>query len=193
MPFFRKSYASHSDPALLVLIAEGKEKAFDELYHRYSKRLLYYFYKMLGRDEAKAQDFVQDLFVKLLEKAHLYNPAYSFERWVFSLAHNMCKNEYRRTDVQNSIFSTEQTSHIPAEEGIVVENYDSALFEQYLQQALDGMDVDLRTTFVLRYQENMSLEEISQILDCPIGTVKSRLFTAKKRLAMQLKIFDRCS
>lgn len=196
MPFFRKSVQSHTDQALLALIKEGSEKAFDELYGRYGKRLLHYFYKMLGRDEAKAQDFLQDLFLKIIEKPHLYNPARSFETWVFSVAHNMCKNEYRRTGVQNSIFSNAETRHVPDDSvdlaGDFTGFHDAALFKKLLQQELDAMDTDQRTTFVLRHQENLSIEQISQVLDCPPGTVKSRLFYAKKRLAARLKIFDRC-
>ena len=192
MSFFRKSYQSHTDQALLVLIREGKERAFDELYGRYSKRLLYYFYKMLGRDEAKAQDFLQDVFLKIIEKQHLYNPGYSFETWIFSMAHNLCKNEYRRAEAQNSIFSKAETCHIADESVAFTELYDTVLFEKLLQEELDEMDTGQRTAFVLRYRENLSIEQISQILDCPAGTIKSRLFYAKKRLAGKLKVFGQC-
>jgi RNA polymerase sigma-70 factor (ECF subfamily) len=192
MSFFRKSYQTHTDQALLMLLKEGNERAFDALYDRYSKRLLYYFYKMLGRDEAKAQDFLQDLFLKIIEKNHLYNPDHSFETWIFSVAHNQCKNEYRRNTLQNSLFSIAETDPVPDESVEFTEWYDNELFEKLLQEELDAMDADQRTTFILRYQENLSLEQISQVLDCPVGTIKSRLFYAKKRLAARLKIFDRC-
>lgn len=192
MSFFRKSYQSHTDQALLALIREGRERAFDELYGRYSKRLLYYFHKMLGRNEAKAQDFLQDLFLKIIEKPHLYNPEYLFETWIFSMAHNMCKNEYRRNEVRNSIFSKAETSQVPDESVAFTELYDTVLFEKLLQEELDEMDTGQRTAFVLRYQENLSIGQISQILGCPAGTIKSRLFYAKKRLADKLKVFDQC-
>jgi len=81
----------------------GEEAAFDELYNRYSKRLLVYFYRMLGRNEEKAQDFLQDFFLKLIEKPHLFSSKNRFSSWVFTVASNMCKNEYRRLKVRNQV------------------------------------------------------------------------------------------
>ncbi|MCU0352679.1 MAG: RNA polymerase sigma factor [Cytophagales bacterium] len=187
--FFRKSYQSHADEALMALIQAGNERAFEELYRRYSKRLLYYFYKMLGRDEAKAQDFLQDLCVRIVEKAHLYKPEHRFETWLFSVAHNQCKNEYRRTALHNNLFEETETSQIPDFSADFTENHDTTVFRQLLDEELDNMDAEQRTAFVLRYQENLSIEQIAQVLNCPEGTVKSRLFYVKKRLAVKLRVF----
>ena len=69
--------------------------ALEELHRRYSKKLLGYFIKMLNKDVDLAQDFVQELFLKLLEKKHLFNPEKKFYSWVFTIASNMCKTAYR--------------------------------------------------------------------------------------------------
>ena len=65
-------------------------------------------------------------------------------------------------------------------------------FEKLLQEELDEMDTGQRTAFVLRYRENLSIEQISQVLGGPAGTIKSRLFYAKKRLAGKLEVFGQC-
>jgi RNA polymerase sigma-70 factor (ECF subfamily) len=77
-----------------------------------------------------------------------------------------------------------------AEESIPAEMlFDQQLFQQWLQVGLDMLDDDQRTTFLLFYHEQFSIREISAVLGCSEGTVKSRLFYAKRKLANQLKVF----
>ena len=73
MRFFQPIYEQCSDEELMKLIAEHDERAFDELYRRYSDRMLRYFWRMLNQDEEKSQDFLQDLMMKVVQKAHLFN------------------------------------------------------------------------------------------------------------------------
>lgn len=84
-----------TDEQLLPAIVNGSSKAFNELYQRYHKRLLYYFFRMLGNNKDLAQDFLQEIFYKVIDKSHLIDPKRKFSTWIFSVAHNMCKNEYR--------------------------------------------------------------------------------------------------
>src|SRR6266568_4196340 len=85
-----------TDEILIVRMINGDCKAFNTLYARYKDRLLYYFYRMLGNSNEKAQDFLQDIFMKLIDKAETFDSSRKFSTWIFSIAHNMCKNEYRR-------------------------------------------------------------------------------------------------
>src|ERR1043165_1762067 len=104
MRFSRKQkYLSQSDEQLMTLVGRGEIPAFDELYDRYGKRLLYYFYKMLAQNEHQAQDFLHDLFLKIVERPELYSPERKFSTWVFSIAHNMCKNEYRKWQTRSTV------------------------------------------------------------------------------------------
>ncbi|WP_225154629.1 RNA polymerase sigma factor, partial [Bradyrhizobium sp. NBAIM08] len=75
-------------------IVLGDQAAFSELYHRFKDRMYYYFYRMLGNSADLANDFVQELFMKIVEKPKSYNPNFAFHTWFYSVAHNMCKNEY---------------------------------------------------------------------------------------------------
>jgi RNA polymerase sigma-70 factor (ECF subfamily) len=186
--FRKKNYASHSDEGLMELVGRGEIPAFDELYARYSKRLLYYFYKMLGQDQERAQDFLHDLFLKIVERPELFAVERKFSTWIFSVAHNMCKNEYRRLRSRQTV--DVEIDEMPAEAEGIIESIHNGEFARMLAMELDMLDEDQRTTFLLRYREGLSLREISEIIGCPEGTVKSRLFYTVRKLGERLQQFN---
>ena len=178
------TYVKYSDADLMRCVCNADKQAFNELYKRYSRRLLYYFYRMLGNSEEMAQDFLQDLFYKLVEKPHLYDPGQRFSTWLFSIAHNMCKNEYRRRAVRNHIFSSENlfTYHTGEEDAPDLSTMVNMIYDE-----LDNLGESHKTAFILRYREGFQVKEIGEILNLPEGTVKSRLFYARRILAGKLK------
>ncbi|MEM9822119.1 MAG: RNA polymerase sigma factor [Bacteroidota bacterium] len=195
MLFFRKNYETYSDEKLLTLVAKGQEQAFNVFYQRYAGRMHYYFLRMLHQDEERANDFTQDLFVKVIEHAAKFDPTRKCTTWLYSIASNMCKNEYRRLSRWNKhqeVFHQEvaETVEVPCgESGYLPENLDRQLFGRYLDRAISELAPAHRECFLLRYREEMSIREISQILDCPEGTIKSRLHYCLKKLSTKLKIF----
>jgi RNA polymerase sigma-70 factor (ECF subfamily) len=188
MMFFGK-IADKSDEDLMVMLAKGKKAAFDELYSRYSKRLWFFFFRMLHKDQEKAEDFTHDLFVKLIERPELYNSEKKFSTWIFSIANNMCKNEYKKLDVRSA--AAEELLHTSEHYIETVEKkLDEKSFMKALQDELIILDEKHRSVFLLRYKENFSLKEIAEMLDCSEGTVKSRLFYGLKKLSEKLKDYD---
>lgn len=176
----------------MLLIADGKQKAFEVLYNRYSKRLLCFFYQKLYQDEDIAQDFLQDLFIKIIEKPHLFDAGRSFKVWIYTMAYNMCKNEYRKNAVRgvkvdDFNFDDIHTFRTPAN---LADKFDRDLFRNKLINELSKLEEKQSTVFILRYKEHLSIKEISEILDCSEGTVKSRLFYTLRKLAKQLQLFD---
>lgn len=169
-------------------VGRGEVPAFDVLYHRYSKRLLYYFYKMLGQDEDKAQDFLHDLFLKIVERPELFSLERKFSTWVFSVANNMCKNEYRRMSVRQT--EAVELDDLPFEEDGIPEQLDKKVFSEMLAIELNDLSEEHKAVFLLRYHENFSVRDISEVMECPEGTVKSRLFYALRRLAKRLRTFN---
>lgn len=186
--FGTKKNASQSDEQLMELIRRGKTPAFDELYGRYSGRLLRYFQKMLAGDEERSQDLLHDLFLKIVERPELFTPGRVFSTWIFSAAHNMCKNEYRNRQVRRPVDI--EIDELPADAEGLLERIDRQSFRQMLGLELEALEEDHRTTFLLRYQEGFSIREISEVLGCPEGTVKSRLYYTIRRLAGKLRQFD---
>lgn len=184
---FSKSYTKQSDEELMGLLQRGEERALVQLYERYSKKLLRYFHRMLWRNEARAQDFLQDLFMKVIEQPQLFNPNRKFSTWLYSVAHNMCKNEYRKQKLRPS---AEQNNIDPSYIQLIPEAMDGVKFKVALEEALNLFEEDYKTIFVLRYEMEMSVKEISVIMDVPEGSVKSKLFYLRKNLSERLVIFN---
>ncbi len=183
-----------SDEQLMLNVAQGDVSAFDKIYRRYNQRMLNYFYRMLGGDRQKAQDFLQNLFLKIIEKPHLFNINQSFANWIFTIANNMCKNEYRRLAVKNKYepelqASTEKETY-QTHDQIIDKKIDNNYFQEALMEKLAQIDWEHRSTFLLRFQEELSIREIHEITGCSEGTVKSRLFYTTKKLAALLKAYN---
>ena len=146
------------DEELMRRMAEGCEASFGELYDRYGSRMHRYFYRMLGQNAVRADDFTQDLFLKIIEKKALYDPSRRFSTWLYTVAGNMVKNEYRRISRVPDMPEVQEDF-----EENFSESFDSQLCEQQLQLALESLDNVQQQCFVLRYQEELSLKEIAEI------------------------------
>lgn len=181
---FGKRNREATDNELMQQIVAGDQTSFGQLYHRYKDRMYYYFYRMLGNSPELANDFLQELFMKLIEKPESFNPKFSFPTWFYSVANNMCKNEYRRREIRREYRTSEAL-----ESKIDYINDSSVGQEQLIEKVfatLDQLGEEPRSAFLLRYREGFSVRDIAEILELPEGTVKSRLFYARKVLAEKL-------
>ena len=176
------------DEILIGRIAALDEAAFTEIYDRYANKMLRYFYRMLKQNPEIAQDFVQDLFLKLIEKADAFNPKLKFSTWFYTLASNMVKNEYRKWKVRD-LYDQEQSQHPASFDPDLEKQLDVKAFNEELIKALDLLSPDQKNAFILKYQEGLSLKEIGHICRCAEGTVKSRLYYGLQKLANKLAIY----
>ncbi len=167
------------------LIVQNDNKALTILYERYAHKLLGYFIKMFKGDREKAQDFLQDLFVKIMDRKHQFNTNKKFYTWVFTIASNMCKTEFRKPYLQDI---DEEKLELPSSSN---ENlWDKNNFKRLLKEKVNQLEYHHKTVFILRYNEKFSLKEIAEIMDSSVGTVKSRLYYATKKIAKELKEYD---
>jgi RNA polymerase sigma-70 factor, ECF subfamily len=180
-------YSHITDEDLMIAIHRGDSSAFDELYARYHKRLLYYFYRMLGNSNEKAGDFLQDIFMKIIERPDQFDSARRFCTWLFSVAHNMCKNEYRRLSVRKNMVWEGGLDNYTATDSQDEEN--RQLAEEIFNE-INELGETEKTAFLLYYREDFSVRDIGQVLNLPEGTVKSKLFYTRKKISerLQLKI-----
>jgi RNA polymerase sigma-70 factor, ECF subfamily len=149
--------------------------AFGILYERYAKQMLHYFFYSLHNDNEKAQDFVHDLFLKIIEKNHTFNTNMLFKPWIYRIASNMCKNEYRSEKVAQKynvhVMATSDQTDIQDER------------ENILRQCINKLNQEQRSLIVMRFNLKLKIKEIAEIYECAEGTVKSRLFYATKELS----------
>jgi RNA polymerase sigma-70 factor (ECF subfamily) len=169
----------------MSLLARGGQSAFDELYKRHSSPMLNFFFRMLGNDREKAEDMLHDLFLKVIEKPESFDGTKKFSTWFYTLAGNMIKNEYRSLQTRNEYRQQSTNSTIEPFEWNN-EQLDRQLFNERLQMELNKQDADIRMIFNLRFVEEMSVKQIAEIMECPEGTVKSRLFYLTKLLSKKL-------
>lgn len=183
---FRKNYKNYSDEELMQFIKRGKEAAFDELYTRYADKMYGYFYKMLWQNSEKANDFTQEIFLKIIEKPHLFDTSKRFSTWVFTVANNLCKNEYRKNANKQKAY--DGFSYLQEElTEYSIQKMDNELFINEINKAIETLEQKQKTCFLLRYKEELTVKEISKIVNCPEGTVKSRLHHATKKIQNAIK------
>jgi len=172
----------------MTAIAEGHQLAFQQLYHRYGAAMHRYFYRMLRQDSELAKDFTQELFVKVYQKSQSFDPKQKCKTWLYAVATNLCKNEYRKNKpIINSIDSNPLVN-IPDLEAIP-KIKETNQFPAALHAALDQLDEASKSLFVWRYLEGLNIDEIAQILNLPEGTIKSRIFRIRAKLAKSLAAF----
>jgi RNA polymerase sigma-70 factor (ECF subfamily) len=169
----------YSDEELIEVLKTTKDSrmqmAFDCLYLRYAKPIRQFFFFALQGDNEKAKDLVHDLFLKILESPEKVNSSLSFKPWIFRVASNMCKNEFRKRDV---ISRFRDHWHKTATRYTYTNENDAGL-----KESLNRLQEEQRALIVLRFKINLSIKEIADIYQCPEGTVKSRLFYAIKELS----------
>ncbi len=184
MRLFRSITKLSDEELMREVISHHSHPAITELHRRYSPKLMGYFYKMHNKQEEIAQDFVQELFLKILEKKHLYDPSKKFYTWVFTVASNMCKTSYRN---QYIVTYDDQLR----ESGDIMEDLaEKERFHLLLEKSLSNLEHTHKTVFVLRHLEHFSIQEIADITEVSLGTVKSRLFYATQKMTEQLKIYQ---
>lgn len=187
----RTTYQSASDEQLVAYMQQGDQGGFDELYHRYATALHRYFCRMLKKDSEKSADFVHDLFAKLIKDPTYFDVSRTFKTWMYAVANNMCKNEYRKWEVRKDMLQgVDEHKSVQDVDSNVVKQVQEVMFRERFESGMDRLDPKHREVFHLRHIEGLSVREVSELLEISEGTVKSRLFYAVKYLAAELNEYN---
>ncbi len=184
------NYSSLSDEQLMEQIIARDKLAFSALYDRYSPRLMSYFMRLLWNNRELAEDCLQELFIKISRQPELFDITRSFRPWVFTVATNICKMEYRKTSRKGQSVSLDLAPELADNSSNISERIDKKAFSKKLKEVLETIDEPHKSTFTLRYFEELSLKEISLVHNCSEGTVKSRLFYALRKIAGKMPQFQ---
>ena len=174
--------ARTGDELLALRCQSGEPAAFAELIAAFERPLRYYLVKLLG-DEDRAYDVLQEVWLKVVHTIRtLVEPA-ALRVWLYRLAHGMAVDHIRRRRVRQV---AEQERAAP-EDAAEADPEFTSIDAQAIHRALDELPPLQREVLVLFFLEDMSQEDIADVLRCPVGTVKSRLYYAKRTLQELLK------
>ena len=183
--------AGLSDSLVVQRFLEGESRAFGELVDRYDKRLLNFVYRTIG-DRERAQDLVQETFVRVYRHLHRFDQTKKFSTWIYTIAGNLAKNELRNRSrnplvLFQTIKKNWEADHRPLEWEDTKLRPDDLFRKRHLREMVEKAVEELpehhRIVFVLREVEGKTYEEIAEITGCNLGTVKSRLNRARNNFA----------
>ncbi len=166
---------------ILAACVRGDRDAFRELFLRYRDRVYSIALHYTG-DPAAAMDIAQDVFVKLYSNLTTFRGESRFETWLYRLVSNCCHDRHRK---QRRLVPLEE-SRLPHPQDRATQQAQRDQIARQVQQSVSQLPEELRMTVVLRYTEGLSYEEIASVLNCPAGTIASRLSRAHRDLASRL-------
>lgn len=184
------------DRALVAEACAGRDRAFEELLHRYERPVFSLVVRMV-RDHALAEDLAQEVFIKAFQAIRSYDPAYKFSSWIFKIANNASIDHLRRRSLDT--LSLDGSPHAETAEAIeattlqISDSAESPLDEvanrelgSRIEIAIQQLRPEYRNCILLRHVEGRPYEEIAEILDLPLGTVKTYIHRARNELRILL-------
>ena len=185
-----------SDEEMMENFQNGDSAAFDELLNRYGSKILYFIMKKLNMSKPGAEDLMQEIFIKVIEKKDTFKIDRKFSTWLYTVTNNRCI-DYMRVDKGKLTSSLDKdlssevkgTTHLELVKtsGENPEEYSyNKQIKGYVDEGVNELKEDLKEVFLLREIEGLSLKEIAEITGSPINTVKTRLSTAYLNLRANL-------
>lgn len=184
------------DQDVVRLAALGHETAYRELIRRYERPVFSLIYRMV-RDRELAEDLAQETFIKVLNAIDSYRPEYKFSSWIFKIANNAAIDQLRRRSLDT--LSLDGSPHAESAEAIeattlqVGDGRESQLDEvanrelgAMIEEAIGQLRPEYRNCILLRHVEGRPYEEIAEMLDLPLGTVKTYIHRARNELRILL-------
>ncbi|MBZ0113589.1 MAG: sigma-70 family RNA polymerase sigma factor, partial [Thermoanaerobaculia bacterium] len=174
-----------ADDQLMMAVKAGDDSAFETLVHRHQDRLIGYLVRLTG-DVERAEDLAQESFLRLYRAVSSYRPQGYLSAYLFRIATNLVRSEERRRmrwRVLEPIFrSTEGRRSVPEAQSELL----GSELQRRLREAITTLPVTYRLPLVLFEMEDWTYAEIARVLGCREGTVKSRLFRARRRLKEEM-------
>ena len=182
------------DAELVARVQAGDKQAFDLLVLKYQRKIMRLLSRMI-RDQAEVEDVAQEAFIKAYRALPQFRGDSAFYTWLYRIAINTARNwlssnsrrpstpsSYENEDGETFNEMDNLTDNTTPESELA-----SRQIAQTVNKAIEDLPEDLRTAIVLREIEGMSYEDIAQSMNCPIGTVRSRIFRAREAIATKLR------
>lgn len=167
-----------SEREILLLVKKGKKEAYQAIVERYMKKA-YYIALGFVRNPQDALDISQEAFIKAFRRIKSFDIERPFFPWFYKLMKNFCLDHLKRRS---------RIQEVPLDEGRVLkEEHEDREMKEVLWRGIESLPVEQREVIILRYFQQLSYQEISEVMGKPVGTVMSSLFYAKKRLKDTIK------
>ena len=183
---FHKPLASLTDDELMTMVSsKDDDRAYSELYRRHARRLMGFFFRQVGKDEAAAADLVQDAFLRLWTSRNKFSST-GFRTWLFTISFNLLRNHYRHDEIRKQYELSASKQQEVAADAHIIEQIDSQAFDLALQRELEQLSPEGRLLFPLRFEEELTVPQIAEVMAVPEGTIKSRLHALTQTLKQKL-------
>jgi RNA polymerase sigma-70 factor (ECF subfamily) len=183
------------DAALVAQVLAGNRDRFEALVARYQARLINFLYRLVG-DGNTAQDLAQEVFVKIYYALDRFDPHYRFSTWFFRVAQNVAIDELRRRRLKLVSLSGHDEKdgdqgdwEFPSDGPGPYQKLRNLERGDAIQEAIESLPWDYRELVVLRHFGELSYQEIADLHDMPLGTVKNKLFRGRQLLKDRLRDF----
>ncbi|MGD0991657.1 MAG: sigma-70 family RNA polymerase sigma factor [Gemmatimonadales bacterium] len=187
-----KDLRTLGDREVVALAKAGKEAAYRELLSRYERPVFSLIYRMV-RDRALAEDLAQETFIKVLNALDSYRPEFKFSSWIFKIANNAAIDQLRKRELNTLSLDgapgARTAEEVEATALQAVDRTESPLAElesrelgSEIEQAIGRLRPEYRTAILLRHVEGRAYEEIAEVMDLPLGTVKTYIHRARLEL-----------
>lgn len=181
------------DTRLIKLARKGDQGAFAELVALYKDKIFHLAYRMLS-NRHEAEDIVQETFLRVYKNWNRYDEKQKFSTWIYRIATNLCIDRLRKRRPQyyldaemNDQDGTDGYALIPGDERTPESEYLLSEKQQMIHQAIEGLPAKYKSVIILRYLQELSLQEIGDILDMPVTTVKTRVHRGREFLRKKLE------
>jgi RNA polymerase sigma-70 factor (ECF subfamily) len=174
-------YTKQQDDALLSAVASGDRRALEALYLGYHRRLARFLSRIAPRYE-NIEEIINDTFMVVWQHAKDFRGASRVSTWIIGIAYRIALKSLRRND---GLLRAKSSEDLPEES---VEPMEATELRDWIAHALSHLPLEQRLTMELAYHLGHSIEEIAEITDCPVGTVKARMFRAREKLREYLPL-----
>jgi RNA polymerase sigma-70 factor (ECF subfamily) len=187
------------DAALMLRVKQGDTAAFAELVDKYKQPVMNLACRTV-RDATEAEDLAQNVFVQVYKSAHRYKSSAKFSTWLFTIARNLCLNEIRRRsrhpaeslDTSRSEQDDDVPLQVPDRQAVAApERLLQSELEEKIERVLAELPENQRTAILLCRQEELSYEEIAEVLGCSLSATKSLIHRGRETLKAKLKPYLR--
>jgi RNA polymerase sigma-70 factor (ECF subfamily) len=182
----------YSDNDLISAVREGKIEAFDQIVRRYESKVLGVLYGMM-RNSDDARDVAQDVFVKAYKSVDKFRGDSKLYTWLYRITVNMAidymrkKQKKAKVEYNDEVKISDDNPAVPVDRINPSKTVQNKELRTKLQEAIEQLPEEQKSTFVLREMQDMSYQEIADVMNCSVGTVMSRLFYARKKVRDMIK------